>query len=380
MSELNDMVRVYVGDADVVTVPLVDNLTASNAAPKASTVGAALAQKVDTDSVMEHVSITVDGIASDNQGVILINGDDIPIDDTQGADDIKTYVDAIGAKTAEDITYESGETATIKDVVDALAENIEDVADNLFASEIKMSSSDTTTVAAKISEIDGKTASDIPYGTSSNVGAALGSMAESIGSLQDGQTGTVKVSSQTFTDGEQSQARTNIGAAARAETVMINDAQTLNVTQQAQARANIAALGASDVADVVRTIAQTIEATAQAQARANIGAGDATTLAAHTEKLTGMFLIREYSTEVTNIAAGALQNVTAEDFGITDISGYTPVAVLKYNTGSRYLVPSCIIARTSGGVIAAMNSRSTEISTTTMTVSMLFVKTELIGL
>ena len=268
MSDLNDMVRVYVGDADVVTVPLVDNLTASNAAPKASTVGAALAEKVDTDSVMEHVSITVDGIESDNQGVILINGDDIPIDDTQGADDIKTYVDAIGAKTAEDIVYESGETATIKTVVDALAEDIEDVADNLFASEIKMSSTDTTTVSAKISEIDGKTAADIPYGTGSNVGAALGSMAESISSLQNGQTGTVKVSSQTFTDAEQSQARANVGAAAKTETVLVNESQTLNSTQKAQARANIGAVGNSEA---VLLAEQTLTNTQKTQVKTNLG-------------------------------------------------------------------------------------------------------------
>lgn len=273
MSDLNDMVRVYVGDADVVTVPLVDNMTASNAAPKASTVGAALAEKVDTDTIMEHVTVTVDGIASDNQGVILINGNDIPIDDTQGADDIKTYVDAIGAKTAEDIVYESGETATIKTVVDALAEDIEDVADNLFASEIKMSSTDTTTVSAKISEIDGKTAADIPYGTGSNVGAALGSMAESISSLQNGQTGTVKVSSQTFTDGEQTQARSNIGAAARAETVLVNEAQSLNVTQQAQARANIGAAGSSEAVLITE---QTLTSAQQTQARTNIGAANET--------------------------------------------------------------------------------------------------------
>ena len=271
MSELNDMVRVYVGDADVVTVPLVDNLTASNAAPKASTVGAALAQKVDTDSVMEHVSITVDGIASDNQGVILINGDDIPIDDTQDADDIKTYVDAIGAKTAEDIIYESGETATIKEVVDALAENIEDVSDNLFASEIKMSSSDTTTVAEKITAIDGKTAADIPMGSAdtTKISAKIAGIEEDISDLEDGQVGTVKISSQTFTDGEQNQARANIGAAAKTETVLVNESQTLNATQQAQARTNIAAIGTGEAVLVAE---QTLTDAQKLQARTNIGA------------------------------------------------------------------------------------------------------------
>ena len=86
MSEnnLNEEIRVTVEDAPAITVntPLVHNLTADNAAPTAKTVGDALEAKVDADDVMEHVTITFDGIESDNQGVLLVSAEDIPLTDS----------------------------------------------------------------------------------------------------------------------------------------------------------------------------------------------------------------------------------------------------------------------------------------------------------
>lgn len=118
MSELNETVNVTVDDATVITVPLVTNLTATNAAPTAKTVGDALAAKVDTDSIMEHVTIKVNDEQSDNQGQILIDATGIPISDGSTTS-IKDAVDAVNAKTAANIDYASGQT--IKAKIDAVA-------------------------------------------------------------------------------------------------------------------------------------------------------------------------------------------------------------------------------------------------------------------
>ena len=112
MSELNETVNVTVDDATVITVPLVTNLTATNAAPTAKTVGDALASKVDTDEIMAHVTIKVNEEESDNQGQILIDASGIPISEGSTTS-IKD------AKTAADINYATGQT--IKAKIDAVA-------------------------------------------------------------------------------------------------------------------------------------------------------------------------------------------------------------------------------------------------------------------
>ena len=118
MSELNETVNVTVDDATVITVPLVTNLTATNAAPTAKTVGDALAAKVDTDSIMEHVTIKVNDEQSDNQGQILIDATGIPIAEGSTTT-VADAIESVGEKTAANIVYEG--TTTIKAKVDAVA-------------------------------------------------------------------------------------------------------------------------------------------------------------------------------------------------------------------------------------------------------------------
>lgn len=121
MSAMEDRIRVIVHDAEVVTVPLVDNLTASNAAPKASTVGAAINRKADADRVMEYVTITFDGVESDLQGVIIATGEDIPADSSQNAKSIaETFTEIAGQITdAIDEAVRTAQTGVVM-----LVENI----------------------------------------------------------------------------------------------------------------------------------------------------------------------------------------------------------------------------------------------------------------
>ena len=242
MSELIENIDVTVDDAPVATVPLVDNFTADNAAPKASAVGTALASKVDASAVMEHVTITVDGQESDNQGVILLYGDDIPVDDTNNAPTVKAAIQTVDAKTAADISYAIG--VSVKSKIDSVV-------------------SDVATVGAK-------TANEIIYADTTTIKSKVDGIEATLGTVQTAAGSAVKVVSQTLTESEKLQARTNIGAAAAAEFVGVNS-QSFTSSQQAQARENIAALGASDVADVVRTSEQTLTDAQKAQARTNIG-------------------------------------------------------------------------------------------------------------
>ena len=240
MSELNEEVRVTVDDAPVATVPLVDNFTADNAAPKASAVGTALAAKADIANIMNYVTITVDGQESDNQGVILLNADEIPIDDTNNAPSVKDKIDALDAKTAANIVY-------------ALNVSVKDKIDD---------------VAAAVAAVDAKTAESIIYADTTTIKTKVDGIEATLGTVQAATAGTVRITAQSFTDAEKQQARTNIGAAASAEAVSVNQ-QSFTTVQQAQARTNIGALGAGDA---VLVDVQTLTTSQQAQARTNIGA------------------------------------------------------------------------------------------------------------
>lgn len=149
MPDLNDMVRLIVSDASVVTVPLVDNLTASNAAPKASTVGAALALKVDTATIMQHVTITFNEIESDNQGVILATGEDIPVNSDSGAVSIADKFEAV-ADQIEDAIDEAVQTAQT-----GVAMSVENIAPDSTTHDISLAGLLATTagVNAAIDEV-----------------------------------------------------------------------------------------------------------------------------------------------------------------------------------------------------------------------------------
>ena len=195
MSELNETVNVSVDDATVITVPLVTNLTATNAAPTAKTVGDALASKVDEDEIMAHVTIKVNDEESDNQGKILIDGTGIPISEgssTTIADAVEAVEDAVEAKTASNIPY--SETQTIKAKIDE--------------------------VATAASTAGSRTAADITYDNTASTPVSIKAEVDALKDVVDAiDTGTdnVKYSAQTgFDDTQKGVARNNIGAAAKA--------------------------------------------------------------------------------------------------------------------------------------------------------------------
>ena len=125
MSEINmnEEVVMVVEDASVITTPIDDTLTISGDAADAKAVGDALALKADISQI---TGITVNGQSADAQGAILVdgtqiemsstdtttlaeaieaaterNGDDIPIDDEEGATSIAAHVTALETDVTE---------------------------------------------------------------------------------------------------------------------------------------------------------------------------------------------------------------------------------------------------------------------------------------
>ena len=143
MSELNDLVEEVVSDAEVMTVPIDDTLSISGEAADAKAVGDALALKADASSV---VNIDVNGQSADNQGHIIIDGTDIKMSSTDNTT-LKAAVEAVDGKTGADIPISSAAGAqTVK-------EAFEDV-EGRTATDIPMSPSNETPIASKIASMD----------------------------------------------------------------------------------------------------------------------------------------------------------------------------------------------------------------------------------
>lgn len=143
MSELNDVVEEVVSDATVMTVPIDDTLSVSGEAADAKAVGDALALKADASSV---VDIDVNGQSADNQGHIIIDGTDIKMSSTDQTT-LKEKIEAVDGKTGADIAI-SGDVGaqTVKAAVEAVADRT--------ATDIPMSSSNETPIASKIASMD----------------------------------------------------------------------------------------------------------------------------------------------------------------------------------------------------------------------------------
>lgn len=188
----NTRVNMTVRGASVVTVPIDSSLSISGQAADAKATGDALAAKVDAESIMESVQITWNGVQSDNQGVILADADDLPVD---GNDSVKDVLDAHG------------------EAIDELGETIEGLSGTV--DDAVLVTAQTLTDAQKAQ-------------ARANIGAVADDEA-------------VLVAEQTLTAAEQAQVRENIGAIGEADVddVVRHSAQTLTAAQQGQARANI---------------------------------------------------------------------------------------------------------------------------------------------
>ena len=139
-NDLNEVVELVAEDSELITVPIDDTLTKSGEAADAAAVGAALALKADASAVN---TIDVNGQAADNQGHIILDATEIPMSSTDTRK-VQAVVSGLEGKTG----------ATIPLNGEAGAPSIADAIGGQYATEIPMSSTNETTVAEKIAEIE----------------------------------------------------------------------------------------------------------------------------------------------------------------------------------------------------------------------------------
>ena len=166
-NDLNEVFEEEIDPTEVITVPIDDTLSNSGEAADAKAVGDALALKADKTEL--QTAITVNGQGADAQGAIIVNSDDIKIDDDD-ATTVKAKLNAIDGKTGEDIYVDNSQGAqTIKQALQT--------GSTRTADQIQMSASDDTTVKAAIEAVAGgvenaasaiiqlqnRTGADIPY-------------------------------------------------------------------------------------------------------------------------------------------------------------------------------------------------------------------------
>lgn len=155
-----------------------------------------------------------------------------------------------------------------------------------MGTECKTLHGETATNAAAITALESQVATDIATAKSEVKSEILGGASAAYDTLKeiedlmktnDGLVEAlqaakfVKYDSQTLTDAEKTQARTNIGAAKEAEVVKFVS-QSLSSTEQGVARTNI---GAADAADVVTLSSMTLTDTQKSTVRTSIGAASA---------------------------------------------------------------------------------------------------------
>ena len=147
MSENNENLNqgfvMHMDESEVITVPIDTTLTQEGEAADAAAVGAALALKADASSVN---TIDVNGEEADNQGHIILYAGNVPMSST----DSTTTFDAIRAaagRTAADIPMSDAAGAqTIAQVIGTLGGET--------AESIPMSTADSTPVATKILAVE----------------------------------------------------------------------------------------------------------------------------------------------------------------------------------------------------------------------------------
>lgn len=97
--------------------------------------------------------------------------------------------------------------------------------------------------------------------------------------------------------------------------------------------------------------------------------------------LTGAFKLVSYETNYS-IGAGLYTGISGQDLNVSTPSGYTPIAITRIATGNNFVVVRSYNAAATGAsyVVNLFNgSSSTALSNVTIGVTILYVKTTLIG-
>ena len=211
---LNEEVSVVVEDATVITTPIDDTLSISGDAADAKAVGDALALKADLEDVQ---NIKVNNQSADNQGQIYIDGEDIPMSGTDSTT-LKAAITAAAGKTGADIAVSGSDSTKISAKFTA-------VEGQLYGDQLPMASGDATKIATAISNLDAKTASDIPYITGTSIKDKVDAVD---GRLTTVEGAYISKNAQSLTTDQKTQVRTNIGCGDAATQSVANNLTTVD--------------------------------------------------------------------------------------------------------------------------------------------------------
>ena len=120
--DLDEVFEEEMDDSEVITVPIDDTLSLEGAAADAKAVGDALALKANLEDI---VRISVNGEEADNQGVILIDGRHIPVNDDQGAPTLAEMFENLQEPTAENIPMSDEDETTLAEKIAEMEEAAE---------------------------------------------------------------------------------------------------------------------------------------------------------------------------------------------------------------------------------------------------------------
>lgn len=211
---LNEEVSVVVEDATVITTPIDDTLSISGDAADAKAVGDALALKADLEDVQ---NIKVNNQSADNQGQIYIDGEDIPMSGTDSTT-LKEAITAAAGKTGADIAVSGSDSTKISAKFTA-------VEGQLYGDQLPMASGDATKIATAISNLDAKTASDIPYLTGTSIKEKVDAVD---GRLTTVEGGYLSKGAQELTTDQKAQVRANLGMGGAATNDVANNLTTVD--------------------------------------------------------------------------------------------------------------------------------------------------------
>lgn len=95
--------------------------------------------------------------------------------------------------------------------------------------------------------------------------------------------------------------------------------------------------------------------------------------------LNGLVRVETYTYSYSSISASATLNVTATNFGITSISGYTPIAFQRIVTGNNAIALRAFNVKATGdSTVVNLYNKSTSSASGTVTVDIVYVKSEVI--
>lgn len=144
---LNEEVEMVVEDASVITTPIDPTLSVSGDAADAKAVGEALALKADRSELQN--AVTVNGQSADAQGAILLEGNEIPMSETDSTT-LKDAIEALQGMTGADIPIDAEAGATsVADHVGTLEESVTELQGDLANATADISSLQETYVKQK---------------------------------------------------------------------------------------------------------------------------------------------------------------------------------------------------------------------------------------